>query len=77
MDCTSLWCFTPIIAQRVAMGNKMFGSEKQPDDLEQVMKELYFDLAGKVLPYQLPTLLEMVDKIKLYMVLMHHTQRTK
>ncbi|MGX0404788.1 6-methylsalicylate decarboxylase [Staphylococcus capitis] len=55
----------PIIAQRVAMGNKMFGSEKQPDDLEQVMKELYFDLAGKVLPYQLPTLLEMVDKNKI------------
>ena len=37
----------PVIAQRVAMGNKMFGSERKPDDLEQVMKELYFDLAGK------------------------------
>ncbi|MBU5272021.1 amidohydrolase family protein [Staphylococcus caprae] len=55
----------PVIAQRVAMGNKMFGSEKQPDDLEQVMKNLYFDLAGKVLPYQLPTLLEMVDPDKI------------
>ena len=37
----------PVIAQRVAMGNKMFGSERKPDDLEQVMKELYFDLAVK------------------------------
>lgn len=55
----------PVIAQRVAMGNKMFGSEKQPDDLEQVMKNLYFDLAEKVLPYQLPTLLEMVDPDKI------------
>ncbi|MFW3612395.1 amidohydrolase family protein [Staphylococcus caprae] len=55
----------PVIAQRVAMGNKMFGSEKQPDDLEKVMKNLYFDLAGKVLPYQLPTLLEMVDPDKI------------
>ena len=29
------------------------------------MKNLYFDLAGKVLPYQLPTLLEMVDPDKI------------
>ena len=47
----------PVIAQRVAMGNKMFGSERKPDDLEQVMKELYFDLAGKVLPYRFQILL--------------------
>lgn len=55
----------PVIAQRVAMGNKMFGSERQPDDLEQVMKELYFDLAGKVLPYQLPNLAQCVDMDKI------------
>ena len=52
-------------AQRVAMGNKMFGSERKPDDLEQVMKELYFDLAGKVLPYQLPNITQCVDMDKI------------
>lgn len=55
----------PVIAQRVAMGNKMFGSERKPDDLEQVMKELYFDLAGKVLPYQLPNIAQCVDMDKI------------
>jgi predicted TIM-barrel fold metal-dependent hydrolase len=55
----------PIIAQRVAMGNKMFEVENQPDDLEQTMQSLYFDLAGKVLPHQLPTLLTMVDENKI------------
>jgi predicted TIM-barrel fold metal-dependent hydrolase len=55
----------PVIAQRVAMGNKMFEVENQPDDLEQTMQSLYFDLAGKVLPHQLPTLLTMVDENKI------------
>lgn len=55
----------PVIAQRVNMGNKMFAVETQPDDLEQTMKSLYFDLAGKVLPHQLPTLLSMVDNNKI------------
>ena len=35
------------------------------DDLEQVMKELYFDLAGKVLPYQLPNIAQCVDMDKI------------
>lgn len=55
----------PIIVQRVDMGNKMFDVENQPDDLEQTMQSLYFDLAGKVLPHQLPTLLTMVDENKI------------
>lgn len=55
----------PVIAQRVAMGNKMFGSTRQPDDLEQVMQTLYFDLAGKVLPYQLPNIAQSVDMNKI------------
>lgn len=55
----------PVIAQRVDMGNKMFDVENQPDDLEQTMQSLYFDLAGKVLPHQLPTLLTMVDENKI------------
>ncbi|MCT1926803.1 amidohydrolase family protein [Staphylococcus pasteuri] len=55
----------PVIAQRVSIGNKMFNVENGPDDIEQVMKNLYFDLAGMVLPYQLPTLLEMVDEDKI------------
>lgn len=55
----------PVIAQRVDMGNKMFDVETQPDDLNQVLHSLYFDLAGKVLPHQLPTLLTMVDENKI------------
>jgi predicted TIM-barrel fold metal-dependent hydrolase len=55
----------PIIVQRVDMGNKMFDVENQPDDLEQTMQSLYFDLAGKVLPHQLPTLSTMVDENKI------------
>ncbi|MDT3958500.1 amidohydrolase family protein [Staphylococcus kloosii] len=55
----------PVIAQRVDMGNKMFEVENQPDDLEQTMQSLYFDLAGKVLPHQLPTLLTIVDENKI------------
>lgn len=55
----------PVIAQRVAIGNKMFGSERQPDDLVQVMKNLYFDLAGKLLPYQLSNLIQDVDMNKI------------
>ena len=55
----------PIIAQRIDMGNKMFQVEHQPDDMQDVLKHLYFDLAGKVLPYQLPTLLHMVDENKI------------
>ena len=48
----------PVIAQRVNIGNKMFNVENGPDDIEQVMQSLYFDLAGMVLPHQLPTLLK-------------------
>ena len=65
----------PVIAQRVAMGNKMFGSERKPDDLEQVMKELYFDLAGKF--YLSPNIAQCVTWIKLYMVQMHLIQQIK
>ncbi|WP_394218253.1 amidohydrolase family protein [Staphylococcus warneri] len=55
----------PVIAQRVNIGNKMFNVENGPDDIEQVMQSLYFDLAGMVLPHQLPTLLKMVDEDKI------------
>ncbi|MGK9289525.1 amidohydrolase family protein [Staphylococcus warneri] len=55
----------PVIAQRVNIGNKMFNVENGPDDIEQVMQSLYFDLAGMVLPHQLPTLLKMVDENKI------------
>lgn len=55
----------PIIVQRVDMGNKMFDVENQTDDLEQTMQSLYFDLAGKILPHQLPRLLTMVDENKI------------
>ena len=47
----------PVIAQRVNIG-KMFNVENGSDDIEQVMQSLYFDLAGMVLPHQLPTLLK-------------------
>lgn len=55
----------PVIAQRVHMGNQMFNVGDKPDDIATVMQQLYFDLAGKVLPYQLPTLLAMVDENKI------------
>ncbi|QIL50335.1 amidohydrolase [Weissella coleopterorum] len=54
----------PIIAQRISEGNKFLSAptDPQPDDLLQVMqqKNVHFDLAGMVLPYQLPTLLQIV-----------------
>lgn len=55
----------PIIVQRIQMGNAIFHYDEQPDDFAQVMQHLYFDLAGKVLPYQLMTLLEMADENKI------------
>ncbi|ARJ50843.1 amidohydrolase family protein [Staphylococcus lutrae] len=55
----------PVIAQRIQMGNAIFEYEEQPDDIAQTMKHLYFDVAGKVLPHQLPTLLTMVDENKI------------
>lgn len=55
----------PIIAQRITEGNKFLADPDtpKPDDLLVVLaqKNLYFDLAGMVLPYQLPTLLQIVD----------------
>lgn len=55
----------PVIAQRIEMGNAIFEYETPPDDIMQTMQQLYFDLAGKVLPHQLPTLLDMVDENKI------------
>ncbi|MBO1198201.1 amidohydrolase [Staphylococcus simiae] len=55
----------PVIAQRINLGNKMFAVGKQPDDIEQVMHSLYFDLAGKVIPYQLQNILQCVDPNKI------------
>ena len=55
----------PVIAQRVSMGNQMFNVGDKPNDIATVMQQLYFDLAGKGLPYQLPTLLAMVDENKI------------
>ena len=55
----------PVIAQRISEGNKFLADPDtpKPDDLLAVLaqKNLYFDLAGMVLPYQLPTLLQIVD----------------
>lgn len=55
----------PIIAQRISGGNKFLteSTELQPDDLLQVMKQknVYFDIAGMVLPYQLPTIMQIID----------------
>lgn len=54
----------PIIAQRITEGNKFLADPDapKPDDLLEVLqqKNIYFDLAGMVLPYQLPTLLQIV-----------------
>ncbi|EIR3895869.1 amidohydrolase family protein [Enterococcus faecium] len=59
----------PVIAQRITEGNKFLADfdTPQPDNLLEVLKQknLYFDLAGMVLPYQLPTLLKIVDKQQL------------
>ncbi|PCF49388.1 amidohydrolase family protein [Staphylococcus delphini] len=52
----------PVIAQRIDMGNAIFEYEEQPDDILKTMNNLYFDLAGKVLPQQLPMLLQMADE---------------
>ena len=55
----------PVIAQRITEGNKFLADPDAiiPDNLLEVMqqKNLYFDLAGMVLPYQLPTLLQIVS----------------
>lgn len=65
MDCPHSGALLPVIAQRVSMGNQMFNVGDKPNDIATVMQQLYFDLAGKGLPYQLPTLLAMVDENKI------------
>ncbi|MFC4772840.1 amidohydrolase family protein [Enterococcus hermanniensis] len=55
----------PVIAQRITEGNKFLADPDAmvPDNLLEVLqqKNLYFDLAGMVLPYQLPTLLQIIS----------------
>ncbi|OFI48556.1 hypothetical protein BG261_06570 [Floricoccus tropicus] len=55
----------PIIAQRISEGNKFLSKNEiySPDNLLQIMnnQNIYFDLAGMVLPYQLPTLLQITS----------------
>ncbi|KRM11844.1 amidohydrolase family protein [Paucilactobacillus suebicus] len=56
----------PIIAQRISVGGKFLNDgDQEPDDMLEVMGHLYFDTAGMVLPYQLPTLLKMTTADKL------------
>ncbi|MTV82032.1 amidohydrolase family protein [Secundilactobacillus folii] len=55
----------PIIAQRISEGSKALGLEVPRDDLMTVLNHSYFDIAGMVLPYQLPTLLKIADPSKL------------
>ncbi|QKE75697.1 amidohydrolase family protein [Arthrobacter citreus] len=56
----------PIIAQRIAIGRTVLGHEShKQDDILDVMNNMYFDTAGAILPYQLPTLLKMVDSNKI------------
>lgn len=55
----------PVIAQRINLGNKMLSPDIEFDDLDQVMQSLYFDIAGKVIPYQLQNILQCVDHSKI------------
>ena len=52
----------PIIAERVDIGGKFLaeGDQEPADTLLDVMPHLYYDMAGMVLPYQLPTLMQIV-----------------
>ncbi|WP_155287272.1 amidohydrolase family protein [Lacticaseibacillus zhaodongensis] len=53
----------PVIAQRVEAGSKFLadGGEPATDSLLAAMPHLYYDMAGMVLPYQLPQLLQIVN----------------
>lgn len=52
----------PVISDRVALSKKMNSELTDSQvDVPGVMANQYFDVAGKILPYQLPTLLQMVN----------------
>ncbi|ANZ65049.1 hypothetical protein AYR62_13830 [Secundilactobacillus paracollinoides] len=55
----------PVIAQRISAGAAAFGQDHPQDDIMAVMNHVYFDVAGMVLPYQLPLLMQMADSSKL------------
>lgn len=55
----------PIIAQRITIGSVMLNQKGTRDNLMALLGHVYFDVAGMVLPYQLPTLLQLADPAKL------------
>ena len=57
----------PIVAARVQNLTQALNHDLTDDqvDIMSVMSNQYFDVAGMVLPQQLPTLLELIDSNKL------------